>query len=74
MPDVKRYASFNTPLSMCCEGNYSPSRAYIAKTLIKRGHPVGRGEQAAGDYQFVFMLAKPDRLQAYGNLDAISFG
>ena len=49
---------------MCCEGNYSPSRAYIAKTLIKHGHPVGRGEQAAGDYQFVFMLAKPERLQA----------
>ena len=52
------------PLSMCMEGDPSPSRSYIATTLVKRGCPIGPEVRAgcASDSTFTFFLTKPSRI------------
>ena len=49
---------FNSPLSMCAEGHFSESRSHIAHRLVKAGHKVGRGVEAASK-RFVSMICKP---------------
>ena len=41
--DEQKWRAHNNPLSMTCEGNYSPSRIHIINKLRSSGHPMGRG-------------------------------
>lgn len=58
----RSFKNGNSPMSMCCEGNHSPSRAHIIDSLLKAGHPMGRGVQAASSSPFVRMITKPYNL------------
>jgi hypothetical protein len=58
---AKTGRDFNSPLSMTAEGNWSPGRGAIVRSLVKDGSPVGRGWRSASR-QFVHMLCKPQRI------------
>eukprot|EP00040_Diaphanoeca_grandis_P035864 m.226578 g.226578 ORF g.226578 m.226578 type:complete len:1867 (+) comp33495_c0_seq1:230-5830(+) len=60
--------NFNNPLSMCLEGNYSPSRVVIAQKLIEMG---ATSSDAAGSWANdhpIKMLTKPARITAITSL------
>jgi GTPase SAR1 family protein len=61
--DLTLYDSGNSPQSMCCEGDYSPVRAYILETLLRGGSPVGAALRAGFQRaSFLYFLCKPHRL------------
>lgn len=54
----------NHPLSMTCEGNFSPARVHIIEALLAHNYPVGRG--CVCSHSVLLLLCKPSHSNNIG--------